>query len=262
MKKISTLLIFIFAVSTAFSQVEGKWTLAPQANCLAVGPGQGDFSWWNLDGSDGSRDCIVDDTIAFNEDGTFQNIMGDETWVEPWQGAEAEGCGAPVTPFDGSAEAEWSIDGDILTISGVGAHIGLAKVINLGEIADVADAAASIDYIFEIVEGDDGAEIMKIDIEIADGGFWHFEYIKFTGATPTNVIEHSFLDLNVYPNPAGDQITVEGVNVKNVQVMNTSGQVIINSETNKIDVSSLKTGVYFVAAETAKGIATSKFMKK
>ena len=55
------------------------------------------------------------------------NAMGGDTWLEGWQGAE--GCGAPVAPFDGSNAATYSHDASAgtLTVYGLGAHIGLPK---------------------------------------------------------------------------------------------------------------------------------------
>ena len=35
----------------------------------------------------------------------FQNVLGEETWLEWWQGVDAEGCGIPVFPHDGSNPA-------------------------------------------------------------------------------------------------------------------------------------------------------------
>ena len=58
----------------------------------------------------GSRACQFDDEFVFNADGSFQNILGIETFVEPWQGNDPEGCAAPVAPHDGSASATWSHD--------------------------------------------------------------------------------------------------------------------------------------------------------
>ncbi len=49
-------------------------------------------------------------TYVFNTDGSFQNVVGSETWVETWQGAAAEGCGTPVAPHDGSATATYTYD--------------------------------------------------------------------------------------------------------------------------------------------------------
>ena len=57
-----------------------------------------------------SRACLFDDENVFNADGSFQNVQGAETFVEPWQGNDPEGCAAPVAPHDGSATAAWSAD--------------------------------------------------------------------------------------------------------------------------------------------------------
>ena len=63
--------------------------------------------------------------------------MQDSTWLEPWQvGIDTEGCGAPISPHDGSNNAMWELDSTAktLTITGAGAFIGLAKVFNGGEL--------------------------------------------------------------------------------------------------------------------------------
>ena len=61
--------------------------------------------------------------------------VGDATWFqEGWQGVD-EGCGAPIAPHDGSSLATYDYDAaaGTLTVSGDGAHGGLAKVHNTGE---------------------------------------------------------------------------------------------------------------------------------
>ena len=70
----------------------GTWQLAPEAGSLGVGPAEFDVSWWN--GDDGVialRDCLYDDEFVFSRDGSFMNVLGDETWVEGWQGG-ADSC--------------------------------------------------------------------------------------------------------------------------------------------------------------------------
>ena len=41
--------------------------------------------------------------------GSFQNVLGETTWIEAWQGG-SDACGAPVAPHDGSASATFSYD--------------------------------------------------------------------------------------------------------------------------------------------------------
>ena len=71
---------------------------------MKVGPNQDDGSWWqNSAGDVTTRACLFDDEYVFNADGSFQNVLGADTWLETWQGVTADGCGAPVAPHDGSA---------------------------------------------------------------------------------------------------------------------------------------------------------------
>ena len=53
-----------------------------------------------------------------------------------------------VAPHDGSNAATYVYDeaGASITVNGLGAHIGLAKVFNGGELASPADAKESIAY--------------------------------------------------------------------------------------------------------------------
>ena len=184
MKRISFSLLLLFTVSTAFAQIAGTWKLAPTAQALAVGPSQGDFSWWsNSAGDVSTRACLFDDKFVFAEDGTFSNVQDGETWLEGWQGVAAESCGAPVAPHDGSNAATWAFDetASTITLTGIGAHLGLAKVTNGGELAASAAAPASITYPV-VIDGN----TMTIDIDFG-GGFWHFALEKETATEPEPV---------------------------------------------------------------------------
>ena len=167
--------------------IVGAWKLAPQAEALAVGPGLNDFSWWasNL-GTVTERACLFDDKYVFNADGTFQNVLGSDTWLENWQGdgSQHEVCGAPIAPHDGSASATYSFDetaGEI-TIDGAGAFLGIAKAYNGGEIALGDTPPSSITYMAELV-----GETLELDIEIAGGGYWSFTLVRDDTPEPTGV---------------------------------------------------------------------------
>ena len=82
------------------------------------------------------------DLFVFGADGAFSQAMGTETWLEGWQGVSADGCGTPVSPHDGSAtDYTYSVTNNMgvgystVTVSGIGAHLGLAKVHNNGELS-------------------------------------------------------------------------------------------------------------------------------
>jgi len=150
----------------------GTWTLSPKAYAIAVGPEKGNYSWWGnpADEVTGARACQFDDEFVFNQDGSFQNILGDETFIEGWQGSD--GCGAPVAPHDGTATATWSFDNDArtITIVGKGAFIGIPKVYNGGELKNPADAKDTIVYEVSMID----ANTLLFEISIGSG-YWMFE---------------------------------------------------------------------------------------
>ena len=157
--------------------IAGDWKLAAQAGALGVGPGLGDTSWWSSGEADiTNRDCLFDDVYSFGADGSFTNVVGDSTWIEVWQGNDPDGCAAPVAPHDGSNAATYTYDEDALTITldGLGAFLGLAKVYNGGELGSPADAVSSVVYTITAMT----ETTMTLDIEIAGGGYWRFLLAK------------------------------------------------------------------------------------
>jgi len=163
---------------TGTSPLVGRWKLAPEAGALGVGPGLNNVSWWSSGAADVvTRSCLFDDEYVFNADGTFQNILGADTWVEAWQGNNPEGCASPVAPHNGTAQATYSYDAtaNTVTINGAGAFLGLAKVYNGGELTSPSNAESSITYITSL--SSDG-NTLELDIEIAGGGFWSFKLVK------------------------------------------------------------------------------------
>ena len=135
--------------ATDASALSGKWQLNTSAGA-GVGPNSGDISWWNTDaaGVVELRDCWFDDVYIFGRDGSFANEQDGETWLETWQGAAAESCGAPVAPHDGSARAIFEYDAvaGTLKLYGRGAYLGLAKAVNGAELSDPANTPDSVTY--------------------------------------------------------------------------------------------------------------------
>ena len=73
--------------------------LAQIPAALAVGPTQGDGSWWSNSAGDlTTRACLFDDSITFDANGNFMHYMDGSTWLETWQGVAAEACGTPLAP--------------------------------------------------------------------------------------------------------------------------------------------------------------------
>lgn len=181
MKKI-TLFIFLLIISLGNAQtLDGTWKMSPQAGAFGVGPSQGDTSWFANSLADvTTRACYFDDLYVFNVDGTFSNVLGAQSWIEGWQGG-SDACGAPVAPHNGSNAATWSQNttNGTLTLTGVGAYLGLAKAYNGGELATPSAAPASITYKITSLT----TTLMTLDLQIG-GGWWRFVLAK-QGVAPT-----------------------------------------------------------------------------
>ncbi|NNJ72367.1 MAG: glycoside hydrolase family 16 protein, partial [Enterobacterales bacterium] len=168
-------------VAPTESPVSGTWVVAPEAGSLGVGPMQGDITWWSIDdGGVTSRSCFYDDTYVLGTDGSFQNVLGADTWLETWQGIAAEGCGAPVAPHDGTAtDYTYTYDegAGTLTLNGPGAYLGIPKAVNDGELGNPDNPGtvqASTTYIVDMPD----TSTMIVDIESGTGVWWRFKMVK------------------------------------------------------------------------------------
>jgi hypothetical protein len=158
------------------SPIVGTWKLAPEEKALIVGSTAGDTWWFNSIDDLTTRACIFDDTYVFNADGSFNNVLGADTWLEAWQGT-ADACGTPVAPHDGSASAtyEYNTAAGTVTINGIGAYLGISKVINDAELTNPVNAPASITYNATLSDNDN---IMNLEILVAGGNVWYFKLVR------------------------------------------------------------------------------------
>lgn len=256
MKNVYVLFALLFTLNASFAQIEGTWKLAPMAQALAVGPVQGDYTWWsNSTGDVTTRACLFDDQFVFNSNGSFQNVQDTSTWLEKWQGVADDGCGTPVAPHDGSIAATWTDNGNgTITLTGKGAHLGLSKVTDGGEITDPNAAPTSITYPYVIV-----ADTMTIDIDFG-GGFWHFVFWKETSTSVDQVVENMF---SFYPNPANNEIQLDSdEQLDEVIIRDITGRIMMTqsnpSQNERINVSNLATGLYIIQVRKGNKISVQK----
>ena len=161
----------------ALADLNDTWKVAPEAGALAVGPNQGDGSWWSLSEADlATRSCFMDDKYTLNTDGSFSIEMDGETWLEPWQ-ADAEICGAPVAPHDGSGSYTYEATETTLTLSGEGAFMGLPKANNAGELPNV-ELPTSITYTITGFVREGAGKRLVLDIECGSGLWWRFTFVS------------------------------------------------------------------------------------
>ena len=160
------------------ADLNDTWKVAPEAGALAVGPNQGDGSWWSLSEADvTTRSCFMDDKYTLGSDGSFTITMDGETWLEGFQGVDSDQCGAPVAPHDGSGSYTYEATETTLTLSGEGAFMGLPKANNAGELPNT-DVPTSITYTITEFVRDGAGKRLVLDIECGAGLWWRFTFVS------------------------------------------------------------------------------------
>lgn len=163
---------------------------------IQVGPQDRSQIWWALGINDplGARPCIMEEEYIFGADGSYEyktdgTVFGDfGIWA-----AELEGrCLDETDPsnminVDGADISAWgSNDGytfefdnmnNTLTVSGVGAHVGLPKV---GNGAEFNTPQASVTYNIVSLEDNDGVDMMVLETTLdAAEGYWSFALVSY-----------------------------------------------------------------------------------
>ena len=163
------------------SPLVGTWKLSPNAGAIGVGPNQGDIGWWsNSAGDVTGRACLFDDSISFDANGNFTHYMDGSTWVENWQDGGGDRCATPVSPHAGGSFT-YTYTGTQLTVTGAGAHIGLAKATNQGELSAGNPPALPSSRTYEISFGTNGEMIADINF---GGGWWRSVYVQAGNPPP------------------------------------------------------------------------------
>ena len=125
---------------------------------------------------------------------------------------------------------------------------------------------------------------MELTDKNATGNFTSFEFVKgpeLASINPANAPSFANISIDwipdggvsvfetrekakivVAPNPASNSISVSGDVVGLIQVCSLSGEVLIETDQNSIDISQLSKGIYLVKANTTAGLAIGKVIKK
>lgn len=105
----------------------------------------------------------------------------------------------------------------------------------------------------------------KIWLGTGDSGVIEFnEYQIKTGLNDDISVNSN--DFNVYPNPAKNLITIEGLQSGTMEIFNSAGAVLKNSKIQgkitKVDISDFPNGIYTVRAVTNDDVVAKKFIKE
>lgn len=104
----------------------------------------------------------------------------------------------------------------------------------------------------------------KDDLIYATEGRPHVgELCRFYTDCIDAVGEAEEIAMTLYPNPVSSMLTIEGVEVELVEVLNAMGQTLGTYRHNEIDLSGLQSGVYFLRVTSTEGqVSTEKIIKK
>ena len=71
-------------------------------------------------------------------------------------------------------------------------------------------------------------------------------------------------NFTIYPNPSSSNIFITGVNVRNIQVLDLMGKVVLtqDSPSNELNIESLPAGMYMINALSDKGLVVQKIIKQ
>jgi hypothetical protein len=87
--------------------------------------------------------------------------------------------------------------------------------------------------------------------------------VTITKAT-VSIQNRQKISFEIYPNPANDVLNIRGENLKQIEIVNMLGQTVLKQEnTNRIVVSNLKEGLYFIRLTTINNdVIIEKLVKK
>lgn len=95
---------------------------------------------------------------------------------------------------------------------------------------------------------------------------YNFGYQVYVNFPVLGVVEQSIKNLIIFPNPAQNELLIHSslINFDSISIIDVNGKTVFLSEnvrSKKIDVSSLKPGMYFITITTSEGKITKKFIK-
>lgn len=114
-----------------------------------------------------------------------------------------------------------------------------------------------------------GRYILKLQYQNSNGGWAYFEDSKakinfnLVDADESSVANAEMSAVQIYPNPAQDQIAISGVEVKELAIYDLSGRCVKVENKNTVQISELSTGTYLLRIVDKDGkIRMQKLMKQ
>ncbi|MFY0672047.1 MAG: PKD domain-containing protein [Bacteroidia bacterium] len=176
--------------------VSKEWILLREGIALGIGEAPGNTGWWNFGESTplGDRPCILDDEYTFFADGTFgfesnNTFFLDAEQFGGWNDDLGEGCheetdagvwtgsdGGDRSAFGNGGDYTFTLDGDELTIDGLGAYIGIPVKTAAGDNSMPIETKTW--QVLSLHDGD-GVDSLTIALVSADNSAWTFYLVHY-----------------------------------------------------------------------------------
>lgn len=183
----------------------------------------------------------------------YENISG--TWTQIGQ----QIIGETSDDFSGNV-ITISDDGGIIVISstnndGNGVDSGSVRVfINdngiWNQLGQDIDGESTNDRFGQSVAISDNGTKVAIGTGFNDGNGMDSGHVRvYDMSALLSTEENKFLDLKIYPNPAKTFVNVDLVNMellKNINVYNSIGQLILSTKKSNVNISELDSGIYYI----------------
>ena len=165
------------------------------------------------------------------------------------------------TTIYGAIDCKWYLEGPSITrVCLVDTEM---EVIGLKEITTEASDYYAPGSILSTPDG--GCIISVMEYHAFGENYYHGKIIKLSredfNPIPCSVEElpQEAIKALVYPNPAKEKVTINGIEVAEVQIYNALGQVVKTvRNSNEIKISDLTEGVYLLRIRDAKGVSQTE----
>lgn len=125
------------------------------------------------------------------------------------------------------------------------------------------------DYTFSVIHSPAYSEIDSTKIQIESNGGTLELNIVFKNGEIQGIADQNLAELVIFPNPASEKLSLKTgsyTSVEEIYISNIAGQVLIHqtpfSDTNGINISGLKNGLYIVQIKSGNQVLTKKFVVK
>ena len=200
-------------------------------------------------------------TFPFTWQNTFSDVyvytISDEGFTVSTEGTvetTADGYGTVITPAGTYTVLRLHINETVVTTMSMGEGMEISFTDNIETYSWMKPGVP--------------VPVMSITTTTSDDGEGPVTEASFLGDLTIGIEDQEIADVQIYPNPAVDQLRIKTENgtLLSARIVDVKGATVAqmrgtSASESSIDVSQLQSGVYFIQIQTDKGSAVKKFVR-